>query len=134
MFLNKLTSEQKELFLDLCIFLSNADGNFSDAEKLSIEQYCNEMNISDVRYETSNKFEDIVDLLCEKTSAIEKKIIVFEILALALADSEYSESEKKMVNTITSKFDISDTLREEMVTIIQKLTAIYVDVNAIVLG
>ena len=46
MFLNRLSNEQKELFLDLCIHASKADNDFAEDEKLVIDQYCDEMHIN----------------------------------------------------------------------------------------
>ena len=40
MYLNRLSGEQKELFLDLCIHASKADGIFAEEEKQYIQQYC----------------------------------------------------------------------------------------------
>ena len=47
MYLNRLSGEQKELFLDLCIHASKADGIFAEEEKRYIQQYCvkNLMNV-----------------------------------------------------------------------------------------
>ena len=40
MYLNRLSGEQKRLFLDLCIYASKADGIFAEEEKQYIQQYC----------------------------------------------------------------------------------------------
>lgn len=40
MYLNRLSGEQKRLFLDLCIHASKADGIFAEEEKQYIQQYC----------------------------------------------------------------------------------------------
>ena len=53
MYLNRLSGEQKILFLDLCIYASKADGIFVEEEKQYIQQYCvkNLMNV----YEEVNR-------------------------------------------------------------------------------
>ena len=40
MYLNRLSGEQKELFLDLCIHASKADGIFAEEEKSLSGKLC----------------------------------------------------------------------------------------------
>lgn len=85
MFLSELRDTQKELFLDLSIYLSMRDGNFADVEKNTIIQMCKEMGI-DKRLVPVLNFDDVLNQLAESVTIREKRIIILEIGGVILAD------------------------------------------------
>lgn len=55
--------------------------------------YCHEMNIPENVPECNESLEDVLNDLTDKTSNIEKKIMLLEIMALVKSDSVYDEKE-----------------------------------------
>lgn len=134
MLLNKLSNEQKELFLDLCIHASMANNVFHDKEKEYIRQYCEEMQLNSVRYTAVNDVESTVNKMIEISSETELKIVVFELTALLLSDNEYDEMEKDFMEKMLVKANISSDLNNKMIEIINKLTDIYSEINTVILS
>lgn len=132
MYLNKLSTEQKELFLDLSIHAAKANNEFSEEEKLYIEQYCDEMQISPVRYESVNDFDSAVDKIIAVSTPIELKIVVLELTALMLADNNYDELEKNFMAKMLSKTGLGNEEHDKMVKLLNSLSGIYSDINKLI--
>ena len=132
MYLNKLSGEQKELFLDLCIHASMSNNNFDEKEKEYIRQYCEEMQLDNVRYTTVNDIENTINKIIEISSETELKIVILELTALLLSDNEYDEMEKDFMEKMLVKANISNDVNNQIIDIINKLTAIYSEINSII--
>lgn len=61
MFLNELSNEEKNLFIDLCIYGAESNQIFADEEKAMINAYCTEMqiNVSD-NYKAEKELEELL--------------------------------------------------------------------------
>lgn len=69
-----LNKEQKELFLEFAFHLASSDGNYSDEEKIVIEGYCREMQMS-FNYEKGVKsIDDIISKLNHSCEIKEKRL------------------------------------------------------------
>lgn len=134
MYLNKLSGEQKELFLDLSIHAAKANNEFSDEEKSYINQYCDEMQISPVRYESVNDLDSAVDKLITVSTPTELKIITLELTALMLADNNYDELEQKFMTKILSKTNFSKDEHDRMLRLLKDLSGIYGEINNLIFG
>ncbi len=134
MYLNRLNSEQKELFLDLCIHASTSDNNYSEVEKEFIKLYSNEMQLTDIRYKAKTIFEDAIAKLVDISSEPELRIIVFELTALVLSDSNYDEMESVFMDKVIRATNIDKTRHKEMIVELNELTNIYKKLNSIVIG
>lgn len=132
MYLNKLSDEQKELFLDLSIHAAKADNDFAEEEKSYIEQYCAEMQISPVRYKSNNEFDHAVDKLIEISTQCELKIIALELTALMLADNNYDELEQKFMSKLLSKTGLSSGEHDKMIELLHNLSGIYGEINDLI--
>lgn len=106
MYLTLLNTEQKKLFLNLAYNLVISDGNFSEKEKQIIKAYSIEM-------EMELKIEDIdkdIDRIIKNINLIsgsrEKKIIVFEMIGLAMADYNYADEELSIIKKTVSAFNL----------------------------
>lgn len=132
MYLNKLSTEQKELFLDLSIHAAKANNEFSAEEKSYIEQYCDEMQISPVRYESINDLDSAVDKMIAVSTPTELKIVTLELTALMFADNNYDELEKKFMAKILSKTGLSNEEHDKMVKLLNSLGDIYSDINKLI--
>lgn len=97
MFLNQLSEKEKMAFVNLCIHAAKANGEFAEAEKEMIEQYCKEMNINFLMLEEVMPMEKIESLYQESDNST-KRIVILELLGLLYADGVYDASENKFVN------------------------------------
>ena len=133
MYLNLLTGDQKELFLDLALITANADGK-ADSEELSvISEYCREMNIDSDRTEPSMPLNILLDRITLISNMTERKIIIFELIGLALADSNYCDNEKKIITLASIYFQLDDSFTEECETLINDYLNIQSRLNNLVL-
>ena len=132
MYLNKLSGEQKELFLDLCIYASMANNDFDEKEKEYIRQYCEEMRLDNVRYTAVNSLEDAVEQIIKISSEKELKIVILELTALLLSDNEYDEMEKQFMQKMLIKANISSDLNDKMINSLKKLMDIYAEIDSMI--
>ncbi len=104
MFLATLNLEQKKSFLKLAKYLANIDNHLHEEEQYLLNYYCYEMHIDDnIDDHEEFKISDLADLFKEKK---EKRILLIELIALIIADSEYNEKEKEILNQIIDLFQI----------------------------
>ena len=131
MYLNYLRAKQKELFLDLSIITSKVDNNFNVEEKNLIEQLCQEMDI-EIRYETDNTLEAIVDALEKISSVKEKKIIFLELLGLVLVDNQEDVSEVQLIKVVKERFALSNDDVEKAALLVKQLYHVYSDFSSFI--
>lgn len=131
MYLSELTEKEKKMFLGLAYAVSCADSDVSNKEKDTIEQYCEEMNI-----EKPSFFENTADII-EKISATSnlqsKKIIVFELVGLAIIDSNYNKVEKDLIEKIATNFGLENDFVKNCYDIINEYLIFQDKVNNFVL-
>ena len=108
MYLSILKEEEKKLFLGFVYYVAASEGNIGDEEKKVIGIYCNEMMIEPVYDKPELSCIQVVDNISRMATEKEKKIILFEILGLAMADNRYDKSEKNMIHDAAKKFGLSD--------------------------
>lgn len=131
MYLNKLSIEQKNLFLDLCIHGANANNEFADDEKAIVNAYCEEMNIP-VRYDEQTPFEECVDKLVKISSEKELRELLVELTALILADNICDEYEEKFMQEFIAKAGISDSDYKKILDVLVKISALYKEIDEFV--
>lgn len=120
MFLNVLKDQNKELFLELCLHLSNSDGVFADSEKEVLKAYCKEMEITEKTDFSMRPLENVVSILNNNANLVEKKIVIMELLALAYVDGIYDENEKEEMNIIISGLEFSENQVKEIIELLNK--------------
>lgn len=108
MYLSKLNNEKRHLFLDLELYLSKTDGDFSDSEKRIIDTHCIEMHIDNNRYECELSLDQVFRELREKCTTEEKRIIFIEIVAVVIADDVYHDSEKHIIERLAEVLSITE--------------------------
>ena len=133
MFLNRLSNEQKELFLDLCIHASKSNEDFSDEEKLTLEQYCEEMHI-EVRFDEKAGFEEAASKLLDISTDTELRIIMLETAALLISDNSYDEQEQSFFESLSAKLGMDKAAADEVMDVVRNLTAIYERIGEFVFG
>jgi len=133
MYLNRLSGEQKELFLDLCIHASRADGIFAEEEKACIKEYCIEMQLENIRYSSNNNLDITMQKMVEVSTARDLKIIFCEVVALVLRDNVLEKNEDKMITQLMSAFSLSVEFKDKIVSKLKALQELYGDLNQLVL-
>lgn len=132
MYLVGLRNEIKELFLNFVVQLSIIDGDYSEEEKSIIKNYCNEMNISENLIDLSKDIKILIDEINLNCNTIEKKIIIFEAIGLAMSDSNYDEDEKKFIMSIKDK-NIDNIYYQTCEKLINDYIELQIKINTIVL-
>jgi len=105
MYLSLLNEKQKESFMDLAYLLSSVDGDFSDEEQMVMDSYLGELGIS-YDYEANAKTLDaaIGHLLSNGCDESDKKVILFELVSLAMSDENFDQNEKAFIERLCVSF------------------------------
>ena len=124
MFLNRLSAEQKELFLDLCIHASKSNQNYSAEEKSKIMEYCEEMR-TEIRFDEHSSLAEAAERLVAVSTPQELRMIVLETAALIISDNVYDDDEKKFFETLTAKLGLNKQETDGVFDMLNELTAVY---------
>lgn len=133
MYLNRLSTEQKELFLDLCIHAAMANNDFADEEKNVIDQYCAEMQISQPRYTSEKAVDVVVEELKELSTPQEMKMILLEITALMLSDDVYDVEEQAFMKAFLDRIGFNKKILDEMVVLLQETRSLYRRIDCLIM-
>ena len=117
MLLNKLQDENKELFLRLEMLLVNIDGKYCDSERRLVEQHCREMGIQPIEYDKTVTIEKIAETINREMSVEERKIILIELITVAIID----EREKEFVEYLRKMLHMPKEVGEQALALVQKL-------------
>lgn len=105
MFLNRLSKKEKNAFLELAYFVAKCDEDFSNTQKVMIEQYCIEMGIDNIKF-NEKKF-NIKDTLKTFKSTQSRNIVLLEVMAIVYSDNILHVKEEKIINSIIKEFKLS---------------------------
>lgn len=125
MFLNYLNRNCREAVMDLAIYMSLANDVICKSEETMMNQYYQELGIPFRGYEPKDSFENVIKALTEGTTTEEKRMILFEIIAIAFADGSCDEKEEKMLRRICTKWQISEALLSQIKIDIEDLRKVY---------
>lgn len=121
MLLNKLQDENKELFLRLEMLFVNIDGKYCDSERRLVEQHCREMGIQPIEYDKTVTIEKIAETINREMSVEERKIILIELITVAIIDGVYDEREKEFVEYLRKMLHMPKEVGEQALALVQKL-------------
>lgn len=125
MFLNSLSSNEKNNFMKLAIAVIKADGVIENNEKQVLSAYANEMQIEiediDVQYDIDN----IIESLSKESTDQSKRVIFIELLALAFADGNYADEEKNIIQKLTNSFNLGKDFIERAINLQDSYIAAY---------
>ena len=121
MLLGKLSTENKKLFFDLELALANIDGAFDPREEQLIRSHCAEMGIEYAPASGGTDLNELVQRIRNGMTAMEKKIIFIELVAVALADGTYEEEEQKFVKELQDLFGIPESVAAQATELIRGL-------------
>jgi DnaJ-domain-containing protein 1 len=122
MYLSEINQCYKEAFLDLAYYFAQSDSVYSESERDVIDQYKKEM---DITYNPiSKKLTEILSSFSQ-ASEREKKIVLFEIAALVIADGSYSTEEQNVLKEVNNNFRIADDFIVKAIKIIDEINILY---------
>lgn len=134
MYLALLGKEEKELFLGLAYNMAASDGYYSDVEKETIAEYCKEMQIDFNENTMIKPIEKLLNRFNEISDGKIKKIIVFELIGLAMVDNNYNVEEKKLMKKIEEAFGIEQGFDEKCELIISEYISFQQKINQLILS
>lgn len=124
MFLYHLPESLIEPFLDLAYTLISADGKITEEEQSNFSLYAVELNMEQLPKCKNVNYENELRKFTKLSPSV-KKELYFELIALAYADSEYEENERKLLDVVKTKFAITDSDAQKIEDIVIKLINIY---------
>lgn len=116
MYLKELKVEEKQAFLLLAYSIAEADGIYADEEQILMSAYANECGIPFKKPDNPIEIQDVLSSF-EDSSERTKRIILLEIIAMALVDTKYEDEEKAIIEKIASSFSISNAETDKAVNI-----------------
>jgi tellurite resistance protein len=109
MFLNTLNAEEKSMFLDMAIHVSQINGLIEESEHNILEQYCKEMNIRPSENTELHSVNEI-KVFFSNSSDISKRVVALELLGIGYIDGNFDEAE----NNVVKDFAIGIGLTEDV--------------------
>lgn len=134
MYLNLLNENEKKQFVNLAYNLASADGDYSEAEKILVQSYCQEMNIV---FDENSNIEDTENILLSfqnHSNEQIKRIVIFELVGLVMVDGKYDETEKAIINKIENKFGIERGYSDKCEKVITEYISFQEKINELVIG
>lgn len=135
MYLALLSEKEKEIFLNVAFNLVTADGDYSDEEKAVIAGYCQEMQYTYTfdKKRTVKSIDVLINDIRSNSDNKIKKIFVFELIGLAMADGNYDESERNLINKLEMEFDIDLGFARDCETVLNEYIAFQTKLNQLIL-
>lgn len=108
MFLSLLNQKQKKLFFSFAYNLATIDNDFSENEKILMKSYSVEMNMEFELKDVERNITHVISALNEICMEREKRIIIFELIGLAMSDDNFDRNERKIVQNAMSVWGVSN--------------------------
>ena len=124
MYLSMLSDTNKRLFLNLEIYLSKVDSDFSENERIIIDAHCMEMHIDNNNYEADMSQSEIFEGLKALTKQ-ESKIVFLELVGTIMADNVYHVEEKALVNKLAEALKLEENDISLVFSIITDMKNVY---------
>lgn len=103
------------------MLLVNIDGKYCDSERRLVEQHCREMGIQPIEYDKTVTIEKIAETINREMSVEERKIILIELITVAIIDGVYDEREKEFVEYLRKMLHMPKEVGEQALALVQKL-------------
>ena len=108
MFLNRLDSNSKEVFLFLAKYIIQADSSYIEIQEELINKYLQEMNITNIKFEKDEFL--LQEYIKRVTNKDYQKIILIELLGIVYNDNVMTSIEKEIIDTIVDIWNINSSL------------------------
>lgn len=133
MYLSLLGKEEKDSFLRLAYEVALIDGDYGVEEQQMIDVYCNEMQISSSSLDKEVSISTIIDFIAKESDIKNKKIMIFEIIGLAMSDSNYDNKEKEFIYELINKFTLEEDFGVKCEDIISEYISFQNKINSIIM-
>ena len=131
MFLAGLTKEKQEAFLNLAHTMVYADGRLDENEKKIFDSY--KAELVGVDFSKAHDVDFSKELaVFDNSSQKEKLAVFFELYAIALIDESFPEEEKKLVDIMQKRFNVSDAKMQEMKDGLKAITVAYNNLTKVI--
>ena len=134
MYLALLNENEKEVFLGMAYNLATVDGNYCDAEKTVISGYCQELQYTFDEETMIKPMETLIQIVKEHSDDKVKKIFVFELIGLVMADGNYGDDEREMLGKMMAECGIEESFAEKCENIVSEYIEFQTRINQLVLG
>lgn len=134
MYLALLNESEKVEFLELAYNLATIDGNYSEAEKNMIAGYCQELQIEFDEKVMVNPMDELIKKIAQNSNEKTKKIIIFELIGLAMADENYDNDERKIIANMENEFDVHGNFANACENILNEYITFQNRINSLVIG
>ena len=122
MFLQNVSQKYKKLFMDLAYTMMGIDGKYEDEEKLALRSCQEELGLT--QYQGSTIDLDDANLLLVQDRTLRAEMY-FELLGIALSDSEYSDEELGAMKKIQKAWEIPTEFDKTAQEIIRNINRNY---------
>lgn len=122
MFLQNVPQKYKKLFMDLAYTMMGIDGKYEDEEKLALRSCQEELGLT--QYQGSTIDLDDANLLLVQDRTLRAEMY-FELLGIALSDSEYSDEELGAMKKIQKAWEIPTEFDKTAQEIIRNINRNY---------
>ena len=122
MFLQNVPQKYKKLFMDLAYTMMGIDGKYEDEEKLALRSCQEELGLT--QYQGSTIDLDDANLLLVQDRTLRAEMY-FELLGIALSDSEYSDEELRAMKKIQKAWEIPTEFDKTAQEIIRNINRNY---------
>lgn len=122
MFLQNVPQKYKKLFMDLAYTMMGIDGKYEDEEKLALRSCQEELGLT--QYQGSTIDLDDANLLLVQDRTLRAEMY-FELLGIALSDSEYSDEELEAMKKIQKAWEIPTEFDKTAQEIIRNINRNY---------
>ncbi|MCI7130979.1 MAG: TerB family tellurite resistance protein [Lachnospiraceae bacterium] len=132
MLLNVLNQNCREDVMDLAIYVAMANDVLEATEEESLNQYYQELGIEPRGTQTRCELDACIENIVKSTSLRERKMIMLEMVALAYVDNVCDEKEQELLDKICNRFEISESMMEELVGCVAKLRNVYLEIANVI--
>lgn len=116
MFVKSLNKSEKEHLLNLIYLVAKIDGEYAEEENYTLEKYRREMGLEELKI-VSDNLTDLITYFADKDTKL-KKIVLFEVCSMVLADEQFVNREKVIVDTIRSSFGFSLAVANDILSLV----------------
>ena len=131
MFLSRFGIKEQDVFVELALHMSNADGVISDEERAILSACSDEMGRSiDVDPDNLRNIDDVLKETDGFSQSV-KKMILFELAGIAYCDVA-EDVEMELMKKIADKFAVSADENMRIQKAVEGLYAVYKEINELI--
>lgn len=129
MFTHLMNEEEKNKFLELVYKISKIDGEYAQEEEELINSYKNELGLEVI--EDTESINTLISYFGNKPKEL-KRIVVFEIYGMILADDKIEKNEEQVLNEIRKEFNFEEGELEDILSLVKRLQNVYDDIYNVI--